>query len=74
MTELTILLTAILFKTFTATLACFGIWLVVRIFDRIGKIDFFKVMNNANPDARLAYIAIRLASFSYVFATVFAYG
>jgi hypothetical protein len=74
MTELSILLTAILFKTVTATLACFGIWLVVRIFDRLGKIDFTKVMNNATPDARLMYIALRLAAFSYVFATVFAYG
>lgn len=74
MTEFNILIASILFKTFTALLSCFGIWMAARIFDRIGKISFKEVMNEANRNTQLTYIACRLASFSYVFATVFAYG
>jgi len=74
MDELSILTTAILFKILTASLACFGVWLVTRILDKIGRINFAEVISEASAEFKVIYFCVRLIAYSYIFATVFTYG
>ena len=54
-----VLLVAILFKIATAALVCFSVWLVARILDKLGTIQFSILFKGAQPNTKLAYLCSR---------------
>lgn len=73
MENFSVLIIAVLFKTLVACMACFGLWLVTRLLDKINGVSFKEVFDEADTANKVLYFSARVCAFGWLFANIFAY-